>query len=149
MINGLIYTALTADNLSPYLRENSNGKWRVFPLKALGAPGIPANPSFPFVQYGSGGDAANTLVREVRKSLSSIYDVFVYDAPGSYKRIHTIHDIIQDNLGGVIGEVSNDGWSVTDIVFRGYGGDGFDPISQQFSKRASYAIVSSTAAVRR
>jgi hypothetical protein len=143
MIDSLIYGALTAANLAPHL--SSGGAWRVYPLRSLGSNGIPASPAYPYVQYGDGGTAVNAAVRETRKSVTSTYDVYVYDEPGSYKRIKDIHDLIQDNLGLVIGLVTATGWTITDLQFQSYGGDGFDPVNQQFSKRASYRVVSSTA----
>jgi hypothetical protein len=143
MIDTLVYGALTKPNLESALKDNAG--WRVYPVKALGNDGIPAQPAFPFVQYGDGGSNANTAVRGTRKSLTATYDVFVYDHPGSYQRIKTIHDLIQENLELVVGLVTPKGWRITDLVFQGYGGDGYDPVNQQASKRATYRVVFSAA----
>lgn len=143
MIDTLIYGALTNINLEAQLKDDDG--WRVYPVKSLGNGSIPATPDFPFVQYGDGGTNANAAVRETRKSQTSQYDVFVYDRPGSYQRIKTIHDLIQENLELVVGLVTPAGWRITDVVFQGYGGDGYDPVNQQASKRATYRVVFSAA----
>ena len=143
MIDTLVYSALTQPNLETYLKD-ANG-FRVYPNGSLGSAGIPAAPERAYVQHGEQGQNRVRITRDVRKTLSLYWDVFVYDDPGSFRRIKDIIDLASENMEGLIGQTTTSGWRVTDLVFTNTGGDGYDPINVLNTKRASFLVVTSKA----
>jgi hypothetical protein len=143
LIDTLIYAVLTkASNLASHLRTGSS-TWRVYPTGSLGYGGVPATPDRPYAQHGQSSNRLNLTVRNTRDSRSLLWDVFVYDNPGSFTRIRDIHEIIQDNMFDMEGQVSSDLWRVTDQRLWNMGHDVFDPVSRLNSVRATYLIVAS------
>lgn len=140
MIDVLVYRALTADNLAPYFRGD-DGSWRVYPSGALGFRGIPARPEYLFCQYKDSGFNRFQNIRETRRILAGMYDVWVYDEPGSYSRIKEVMPLVIENLEGIAGQVLPSGWGCTEMLNTNGSGDNFDPITEENSNRVTFRSI--------
>lgn len=140
MIDRLVYQALTNASLANYL-QNDDLTWRVYPSGSLGHNGIPARPDYPFVQYRESGFNRVQLIRETRRTMVGIYDIWVYDSPGSYVRIKEVLPIVIENLEGIVGGSLPSGWRCTEMLNTNGSEDSYDPITQENSKRVTFRSV--------
>jgi hypothetical protein len=97
-------------------------------------------PPFPFAVL-KGGLESPTPSRFTR---SQLFDLWVYDKPGDYNRIHKILDVAMDTLhkrGG--GSVTVEGvkWSLMGINFVGASQDFRDDMLRATTRYATYRVV--------
>lgn len=119
--------------------------WRIWPTGSLGERGIPARPVRPYVMYGEGVSNRVPFTKDGRLTLGMYYTVYAYDDPGSYQRIKRIQKLVIPSILELAGSVSDDGIRITDVEFRGFGQDGYDPVNKQLVKTAQYYFVISEA----
>lgn len=99
------------------------------PRGGLGRDGVAADPAYPFAQYGFDTSPSSPDTRETSPgTVLGVARLYVYDAPGSWRRIREVHAWLRTLLVAMSGSTVDDDTFVTDVRWMGYGPEMYDKV---------------------
>jgi hypothetical protein len=117
---------------------------RIYAASSLGQNSVPADPKKPFIVYREVDTIATNVAKDTSpSSCRRVFQFYVHDVRGTYKRINSIISVLRETVVVLTGEQSPSGARCSDAVWNGTSGETEDPTYDSNLRIATFTLVSS------
>lgn len=117
---------------------------RIYAASSLGQNSVPADPKKPFVVHREMGTIPTNVAKDTApSSCRRVFQFYVHDERGTYKRINSIIAILRETVVGLTGEQSPSGARCLDATWNGTSIETEDPTYDSNLRIVTFTLVSS------